>query len=362
MGDVWEHSIVAVSIVGYAFSSVAMTLINKAAVKAFQYPYWLSMLQNATTLVFAVVIGTVFLPHSDRFGFRLKVDPSVLRVWMPAVTMFVAMLISSLSAMEYISVPSVLVFRSVTPLVTSCVAVPVLGTIPSASEWYSLLLIFVGALSYLIADPDFSLPGYAWMVVNLVAASAYHVYVKSVINQLKPSTMDLVLWNNLLSLPIIFGLGMLLDHPTSAATDLGRISLGGWIAVSSSFVVAGCIAFSGFLLQANVSPTTATVINHLVKVVTFIASGLFFGDSFSLWMIIGAVLTLAGTVWYSHLQRRKSAPPSNAPMKGAPDVDTATKTATPPPAPNKKPDEQTSLLNSKGPAVPSTPASGPQKV
>lgn len=292
-----------------------MTLINKQAVKVFAYAYWLALLQNGMTLVLAGIVGGFIFPGHTRFGFRLKMARSVLKTWVPAVTMFVGMLISSLSAMEYISVPSVLVFRALTPLVTAVISIPVLGGVPSASEWYSLILIVVGALAYLATDPLISLPGYSWMAVNLVTAAAYHVYVKSVINQLQPSTMDLVLWNNLLSLPILLILGLLLDSPTSALYDIIHIGPSGWAVVSASFLVAGCIAFSGFLLQSNVSPTTATVINHLVKVCTFVASYLLFGDTFSMWMLIGAVLTLAGTVWYSSLSK-KAPPPPAPPVKG----------------------------------------------
>ena len=188
---------------------------------------------------------------------------------MDALILFVLMLISSMSAMKYLAVPSVLVFRALTPLATAAFAMCLLeNSIPSKAEWASLAVIVVGAACYLAADPSFSLYGYAWMLLNLFAAALYHVYVKRCINKLTPSTMDLVLLNNVLSIPIFLLLGATIDDPVGLVQQLQHVSLGGWLAVLGSCVVAGLIAFSGFFLQAAVSPTTATVINHLTKVCT----------------------------------------------------------------------------------------------
>ena len=50
------------------------------------------------------------------------------------------------------------------------------------------------------------------MLVNLVTASGYHVYVKWIINTIEPSTMDMVYYNNTLSLPLLFVLGLAWDN------------------------------------------------------------------------------------------------------------------------------------------------------
>ena len=89
------------------------------------------------------------------------------------------LLLARASQMEYLTVPCVLVFRALTPLVTALFAIPILGDRLSMREWISLLLIVVGALCYLVTDPSFSILGYAWMIANLVSAAAYHVYVRS---------------------------------------------------------------------------------------------------------------------------------------------------------------------------------------
>ncbi len=47
--------------------------------------------------------------------------------------------------------------------------------------------------------------------MNLIAAAAYHVYVKKVINEVKMSTMDMVLYNNTMSIPLLIVAGLIVD-------------------------------------------------------------------------------------------------------------------------------------------------------
>jgi solute carrier family 35 protein len=94
-----------------------------------------------------------------------------------------------MSAMEYITVTAVLVFRALTPLVTALLAIRALGEVPQRLEWLSLGLIVLGAVCYLASNASYSFAGYVWMSINVVAAAAYHVYVKRTINHLKPSPM-----------------------------------------------------------------------------------------------------------------------------------------------------------------------------
>ena len=172
--------------------------------------------------------------------------------------------------------------------------------------------------------------------------------VKSIINSVKPSTMDLVLWNNSLSLPLLVVLGLLLDDPAGLIASIPSITAHGWMVVIVSFVLAGQIAFAGFMLQAVVSPTSATLINHMVKVCTFVASHMVFHDQFGIWMLVGAVLTLAGTVWYSSEGAIRQAATNKATAGGsqaaASGRDGGTEEATNGPSPNKPIGEGTQLL------------------
>ena len=103
-------------VAAFCFASTSMTMLNKAAVKALPFPYWLCVLQNiATILLVGTVVSTCVPSGHPTFGLVRSLDWEVVRLWIPAVVMFIIMLVSSLSALHAVSVPTVLVFRSLTP-------------------------------------------------------------------------------------------------------------------------------------------------------------------------------------------------------------------------------------------------------
>merc|ERR1712166_1080283 len=113
----------------------------------------------------------------------------VVLTWTPAAILFCTMLVSAMSAMQTMSVTTVLVTRSLTPLVTLILESRVLGVAASPRIWISLISILGGSVFYCMAEIEGTLIGYVWLGINLIAASAYHVYVKKVINDLNLSTI-----------------------------------------------------------------------------------------------------------------------------------------------------------------------------
>jgi drug/metabolite transporter (DMT)-like permease len=299
-GHILDLSEKAVAICANCVAAVTMLMVNKFAVQALPYPIILVLAQNSVTLVVVLATGLYCGRGHRNFGFRVSLTAEVVRMWFPAMCLFITMLCSSLFAMKTISVPSVLVFRALTPLVTSSIAVPVLGHRPTRSEWGSLLLIVIGAFCYLGTDPQVSPQGYVWMTVNLFAASTYVVYVKRSINYLQPTTNDLMLFNNLLSIPLLVILVPVFDNPAACLRQLPLVTSVQWMPIMLSLFCAGFIAFTGFLLQAAVHPTTTVIINHLTKVFSFVMGAILFKKSFAASMVVGALITLAGTIWYSH--------------------------------------------------------------
>ena len=110
-----------------------------------------------------------------------------------------------------------------------------------------------------------------------------------------------------------------------------------WLWVLLSLVVAGAISFTGFGLQAAVSATSATVVNHCNKVISFVLAFLIFRDKFGPWMVLGIAITMAGTVWYGRERlierelQRKAAEAAGAPPLGKVDEETPLKDKSAPP-------------------------------
>eukprot|EP00327_Prymnesium_parvum_P001333 CAMPEP_0182823724 /NCGR_PEP_ID=MMETSP0006_2-20121128/14906_1 /TAXON_ID=97485 /ORGANISM="Prymnesium parvum, Strain Texoma1" /LENGTH=208 /DNA_ID=CAMNT_0024950667 /DNA_START=435 /DNA_END=1061 /DNA_ORIENTATION=+ len=175
--------------------------------------------------------------------------------------------------------------------------------------WAALIVILLGAVMFVISNPSlYAIGGYLFAFANLASAAAYAVYVKFVINTIKPSTMDLVLYNNLLSLPLLLAF-MWIDDITTIPKAFASISAEGWVWVGLSILVAASISFAGFGLQAAVTATTNTVCQHCSKMVSLVISVPIFHDAFTMTMAGGVAITFVGSGWYSYERTRSTTPP-----------------------------------------------------
>merc|ERR1712166_55740 len=252
-------------IVCYCIASSSMTILNKAAINAFNYPFWLCTLQNlATLLVLALIVAVAPKGHKI-FGLRVQYSNKVALTWTPAAILFCTMLVSAMCAMQTMSVTTVLVTRSLTPLVTLILEARVLGVSASLKIWMSLISILGGSVFYCMAEIEGTLIGYIWLGVNLLAASAYHVYVKKVTNDLNLSTMDMVLYNNVMSIPLLVAIGIVADDTAHLAHGFSSMDGLAWLWVILSLICAGFISFTGFGMQAMISATSSTVVNHIKR-------------------------------------------------------------------------------------------------
>ena len=192
--------------------------------------------------------------------------------------------------------------------------------------WLALCSILLGAIVFLIANPTtYGFVGYLFALLNLLAAALYAVYVKFVINTIKPSTMDLVLYNNLLSLPLLLCF-LWIDNVSKLGADFADIptvqvelhgaETPGWVWLLLSMFVAGTISFAGFGLARAVTATTNTVCQHVSKIVSMLISVAVLQTVFTPMMWGAAAITFAGTAWYSYERTRESrATHSNAHSK-----------------------------------------------
>ncbi len=297
-------------VVAFCFASTSMTMLNKAAVKALPFPYWLCVLQNiATILLVGAVVSTCVPSGHPTFGLVRSLDWEVVTLWLPAVAMFIVMLVSSLSALHAVSVPTVLVFRSLTPLCTAILESMWLRVRYAWATWASLTLILIGAVCYVIATPRDG--DSANNIRRALGASPASILActsarltpgacaqglrvagrESVLRRRVPrvrqghdqqtsaladrhgarreppppsappprqpsdhSPPSQVLWNNLLSVPALAILGAILDRPGDLPRALSDLDGLGWLWVSSSMVVASAIAFTGFGMQKVPTP------------------------------------------------------------------------------------------------------------
>merc|ERR1719484_481653 len=132
--------------------------------------------------------------------------------------------------------------------------------------------------------------------------------------------MDLVFYNNLLSLPLL-ACFIWIDDVPAIPHQLKAINTMGWVWVALSMAVAGTISFAGFGLAGAVTSTTATVCQHVSKIVSMLASIPVFHTLFPPTMWAAVAVTFAGTGWYSY-ERTQEAAAKKAAAAGSKSVKT----------------------------------------
>merc|ERR1719484_59991 len=181
-----------------------MNILNKKAATAFPPTITLILMQNFVSLILCVMMGKLAPATNKTFSFKQPLTGKIFVKWLPAVTLFTIMLVSSLYTLKLTSVATAIVVRSLTPHFSAVFEILFFKNYIAIRTWLALFSILAGASIFVIANPEaYPMTGYIFALCNLLSAALYAVYVKFVINTIKPSTMDLVFYNNLLSLPLL---------------------------------------------------------------------------------------------------------------------------------------------------------------
>ncbi|CAB1118787.1 unnamed protein product [Ectocarpus sp. CCAP 1310/34] len=187
-----------------SFFSISMILANKA----------LAVLFNANLhflpMAFQCFIA-VLLVEASRMKGLVQYEPFNMATamrWFPIAIFFCTMLLSSFLSMQYMGVPMVTVFKSLTNLIIvagdyfwhSQVATPLV--------LLSLAVMTGGAILASWSDIEFSAWGYFWMSANCFATASYVLTMKFATRTMKLPKFGMVFYNNLLGCLIMLPLAV----------------------------------------------------------------------------------------------------------------------------------------------------------
>jgi hypothetical protein len=259
---------IAVILLAYCVSGTALTLVNKVVIGKFPFPNTLLAIQNAIAVA-VIVTGSFAAPAT--FGKLPELNQQTLREWTPIVVLFVAILLSSLLSLMKVSAVTLIVIRNLISCTVAFFEFVVLKTKIAPRSALSLAGILGGALMYALHDITFDALGYAWLLVNVVATTAYQILVKRVIaSQTSKSSGPLgySFVNNTLSTPLLAVLCLasgegrrLVDGVSLGATSgvvLATVTLSGVLGI--------CLSLTGFMLNERISATSIMVANNVNKV------------------------------------------------------------------------------------------------
>ena len=292
----------------YCISGSLLTLVNKLAIVAFPFPNMLLVLQNGATVILLVMsfvhASTVIPPLSM----------AILKVWIPVVLLFVTMLISSLFALVYVSVPTVIVIRNLSTLSVAVLEYFLLNT---AIDYLSVATLFgmlFGAVFYAIHDMTFSIPGYAFLLANVIGTSCYQIYIKKIVNMpdmkdMGPTGMSY--YNNLISLPILIILAVVMGELRTLSSYVRSMFLPQMksiCVVLLSCILGFSLSTSAFALNKLISPTSIMVANNVNKFSLIFLSEVLVQSTLDVTASVGAVSVLFFGWLYSQTKERFAKP------------------------------------------------------
>ena len=255
---------------GYVACSSMMMIINKWALREFPFAGSLMALQFVSSAAVVRLLASAG---------QLECEPlqwERARSFMLVPIVFAIAIFANIKLLQAASVESVIVFRTLVPIITSWADYAFMGReLPSAQSGSGLLIVVLGALLYSRTSGEgFRVDTWLWVVVYLLTLSFEMVYVKHVLSSQPMGTWTRVYYNNalaLMCLPPFLILGSEYAKLGSAASLLFS-SPSALLSVVLSCLVGLGISFTGFRFRALVSATTFTVVGVMNKILTIFAS------------------------------------------------------------------------------------------
>ena len=295
----------------YCISGSLLTLVNKLAIIVFPFTNMLLVLQNAVTVILLLLTYRFFPSALESLP---TINVHVLKVWLPAVFLFVTMLTSSLFALMHISVPTLIVIRNLSTLVVAVLEYFVLNNRINNLSIATLFGILLGAIFYAMHDLTFSIRGYIWLCVNVSATSLYQVYIKKVVclPMMKDiGAIGLSYYNNLISLPILIFLACIMGEYKVLVSYMGAIffpkikSIG---IVLFSCILGFLLSTTAFALNKLISATSIMVANNVNKFLLIVLSEVLVESTLNVTASMGAISVLIFGWLYSQGETRFSKP------------------------------------------------------
>ncbi|CAF1140148.1 unnamed protein product [Adineta ricciae] len=304
-----QNSSTIVVLIIYCISGTFLTLLNKITVALFPYANLLLIVQNTFAVVLLIFCSRYF--HST-FGALPALNRTVLQLWMPLVLLFVLMLISSLTALIYVSVPTVIVMRNLTSLFVAFLEYLFLNHKTNRFSIFILLGMLGGAGLYAKHDFTFNVQGYVWLGVNIISTSVYQIYIKKIIHlayfeNIGPIGMSY--YNNLLSLPVLWIIlcvtGELRRLVMNFELEHSQTMLS-IILILISSLLGFALSISAFALNKLISATSMMVTNNVNKFSVIVLSEIFVKSTLDIIASIGAISVLFLGWLYSQTTRSAS--------------------------------------------------------
>ena len=261
------------------------------------------ILQN--TVTFALIWMLAFAAPATVRALRVESWGVIFKQFVPATGLFCTMLVTSLKAFQSASIAAVVVQRNLISLVTAAAEYVFLQRGMNKLALASLVGILAGALVFGAGDVEFDQLGYGWLLMNIVASSAFQILNKKLVHGVELSSFGFSFFNNLISVAMLLVWALPSGALVEASSVVGTSKVNNVALVLSCFL-GFALSVSAFALSKEVSATTMMVVNNSNKFLLVMGIELLnLGKPIGVQGWVGCVLAIAFAMLYTHAKMQK---------------------------------------------------------
>eukprot|EP00933_Yihiella_yeosuensis_P082287 TRINITY_DN96112_c0_g1_i1.p1 TRINITY_DN96112_c0_g1~~TRINITY_DN96112_c0_g1_i1.p1 ORF type:complete len:330 (-),score=74.22 TRINITY_DN96112_c0_g1_i1:138-1127(-) len=295
---------VAIGIGCWCTCSIGMMLFNKLAIKQFPHECTLVALQMA----FSVVFLAVFAGKSIHIG-SVK---DVAR-WTAVIPFFCGMLLTSMLALKHAPMSLVVVFRSLSPIISLGIERLYPEPLQVNKEMIAtILMMIMGGAMYASQLPYAAMTGIFWVMLNNFFAIGDRLLQRIMLAKDQcpvdiSKTGCTMLLNLEGLLPMMVGMIMTSEFREAPAALMALDAYGAFL-VTASCVVGVGISYTGIWAQSLISATSFLVLINANKfAIIFIEAFIMNNKHLNGIQIVAALVTILGGCFYGKARERLEA-------------------------------------------------------
>ncbi|KAF9426402.1 hypothetical protein BGZ94_006581 [Podila epigama] len=298
-----ERQAVMLTVGFYMVTALIMVSVNKWALNTFSAPWtllWLQMAIAVALLKLTDVSGMLKMP---------TIQTEVAKALVPLIAINVIGLGVNTMCLVYVDTSFYQIARGLVLPFTVVFAYTLLGQPSSNLVLASCFTVFCGFYTGVTSEINVSQLGVFFGVVSSITTSLHAIVIKKSLGAVNNSSIDLVYYNNVLSLlattPIIFLSG--------EATEIKEKWIYEGFETFNSFLFAAFITgifgflinLAGFMQISKTSPTTHMISGAVRGVLQTLLGYFAFGDVITSGRLFGIILILSGSALYTYAKDKE---------------------------------------------------------
>eukprot|EP00897_Mesotaenium_endlicherianum_P008855 jgi/Mesen1/7999/ME000425S07197 len=288
----------------YGIVGLCMGFANKAVLQQWPYSNALLTLQMAASIVIVYALGGLGL---------IEVQPLELKAaknlgWV--VFFYNANVAFALAAVQALSIPVYHVMKRLTPVMVLGAKYFIGDAAPPVQVTLSVLTVVSGCVMSGLGDIAFDPRGYLWALTSCALQTTYLLLVERSGSEKGFTSIDLLLYNAVLSLPVLIVFTFLTGEALRSYSALMLLTLGGTnnfiLLLVISLLMGSLLNFALFLCTIANSALTTTIVGTLRSVFGTILGFFVLGGVKATPLIVAGVSTnTAGGVWYTIIKYKQ---------------------------------------------------------